>query len=320
MNCYRKQQAYIVIKHGNARIEHKKTMRLHIKALMMVLSEREDDITVFTHYIPKIVALVLDYTSRKIQLDQWRKDQEENGKNKVERPSLTINMDYIPFGVTLKYLYDHNAIADANMFFVDTKGRAVGNCQHCKCVYLMNLSRCYCRSTAQAIQYGFCIGDPASPSAKQVKFNPAFIAILFATRAFDIHPYAMVDSRSTPKRTRRGVRGPRFRQHSNLQKTTYLKEAGHWTPAMTGGMTMCLQRIADEVSLLEHLDPNKSVRIRKMIGFYRRMLTMVCDFNGELKQLNLGGEKPMEHMLRIFVEIDVVQQELRRYKLNTVST
>ena len=89
---------------------------------------------------------------------------------------------------------------------------------------------------------------------------------------------------------------------------------------MTGGMTMCLQRIADEVSLLEHLDPNKSVRIRKMIGFYRRMLTMVCDFNGELKQLNLGGEKPMEHMLRIFVEIDVVQQELRRYKLNTVST
>jgi hypothetical protein len=97
-------------------------MRLHIKALMMVLSESEDDITVFTQYIPKIVALVLDYTSRKIQLDQWRNDQEENGKNKVERPSLTINMDYIPFGVTLKYLYDHNAIADANMFFVDTKG------------------------------------------------------------------------------------------------------------------------------------------------------------------------------------------------------
>jgi hypothetical protein len=297
-------------------------MRLHIKALMMVLSESEDDITVFTQYIPKIVALVLDYTSRKIQLDQWRNDQEENGKNKVERPSLTINMDYIPFGVTLKYLYDHNAIADANMFFVDTKGRAVGNCQHCKCVYLMNLSRCYCRSTAQAIQYGFCIGDPASPSAKEVKFNPAFIAALFATRGGCIHPYAKNDFRSTLKRKHggRGVEGPRFRQHSNLQKTTYLKEAGHWTPAMTGGMTMCLQRIADEVSLLEHLDPNKSGRIRKMIGFYRRMLTMVCDFNGELKQLNLGGEKPMEHMLRIFVEIDVVQQELRRYTLNTVST
>ena len=291
--------------------------------MMNLLSESNDDVlpdaVTLGQLVPKIVKLASEHADYKNHLDLWKKDQEEEGKNKVKMPEH-FHTGYPRFGVTLKYLCDNGIIANADKFFTDLKGQAVGNCQFCKSIYPLNSSRCLCGSKAHAIQYGFCIGDPASPSAKQVKFNPAFIAILFATRAFDIHPYAMVDSRSTPKRTRRGVRGPRFRQHSNLQKTTYLKEAGHWTPAMTGGMTMCLQRIADEVSLLEHLDPNKSVRIRKMIGFYRRMLTMVCDFNGELKQLNLGGEKPMEHMLRIFVEIDVVQQELRRYKLNTVST
>jgi hypothetical protein len=305
----------------------KKTMKIHIRAMMNLLSESNDDVlpdaVTLGQLVPKIVKLASEHADYKNHLDLWKKDQEEEGKNKVKMPEH-FHTGYPRFGVTLKYLCDNGIIANADKFFTDLKGQAVGNCQFCKSIYPLNSSRCLCGSKAHAIQYGFCIGDPASPSAKQVKFNPALIAALFSTREGCIHPYAKYNFSSTLKR-KRGCRGPHFRQHSNLQKTTYLKEAGHWTSSMVGGMTTSLNTIARALSnarpVYEHTHGLKMV---KMNGYYKEMLIMVCNLNGENKQLNRPvpsiGQKPIKKMFHMFVELDVVKQELNNFTPKDTST